>query len=178
MEKNIEKIGQIEPKTLETKDARAQIEMLIKESIAEASMRELELLGKIERILRTTSELETKETVLEIGMMPETRGEHERGKIACGNLALDEYRKVAICGNKPLNLTRTEYLLLKYLVLHKEQTVSREELLREVWGYRQAIATRATDDMIKRLRKKLKAHQATVQIQTLRGVGFYIEEFY
>lgn len=176
MEKNMEKIGQHEARSLEIKDTRTQIEMLIKESIAEASMRELELLGKIERILRSAGDEESRNTSVDPLLVQQAKGEEEKGKIACGNLTLDEHRKIAICEGNALNLTRTEYLLLKYLVLHKEETVSREELLREVWGYRQAIATRATDDMIKRLRKKLHAYQATVQIQTLRGVGFYIEE--
>lgn len=161
----------------ETEDVRSKIEQLIKESIVEASMRELELLGKIDRILKTTEDQEIEAYTHPPVRLGEGQKEVLRGKIVFGNLILDENRKVAQCGGSALCLTRTEYLLLKYLVIHKEETVSREALLKDVWGYRQTIATRATDDMIKRVRKKLKEQGATVQIKTLRGVGFFIEEF-
>lgn len=163
-----------------TLDARSQIEQLIKESIVEASMREMELLGKIEKILSSSPVQETEEKMPENAVesvMPVSKGYEviHRGRLSCGNLILDENRKVAHCNEQSLQLTRTEYMLLRYLILHSDQTVSRDELLKEVWGYRQVIETRATDDMIKRVRKKLKAQHANVYIQTLRGVGFYIE---
>lgn len=65
--------------------------------------------------------------------------------------------------------------MIHYLMNHLADTVTREELLKEVWGYKEIIETRATDDTVKRLRKKLNEKGANVCIGTQRGIGFYIE---
>jgi len=78
----------------------------------------------------------------------------------------------AFCGKQELKLTHTEFSLLAYLFKHKERAVSREELLAKIWGYDTMIETRATDDTVKRLRKKLADINSKVQIATIRGYGF------
>ena len=66
-----------------------------------------------------------------------------------------------------INLTKTEYSLLSYLIERKDLAVSREELLNEVWGYSVSVETRVNDDTIKRLKKKLKDSGSKVQIETV-----------
>ena len=73
-------------------------------------------------------------------------------------------------------LTYTEFKLLQYLIEHSERAISREELLKEIWMIPQTIETRATDDMIKRLRKKLKKYKTEAKIMTVRGFGFILDE--
>ena len=75
---------------------------------------------------------------------------------------------------KPLALTPTEYEVLKYLMIHAERAVSREELLNTVWGYETAVETRATDDTVRRLRQKLEG--CGVSIAAVWGYGFRLEE--
>ena len=91
-----------------------------------------------------------------------------------GNLTLDENRRRILCSGQPLALTPTEYEVMKYLMEHADQAVSREELLNTVWGYETAVETRATDDTVRRLRQKLDG--SGVNIAAVWGYGFRLEE--
>jgi len=79
-------------------------------------------------------------------------------------------------GKNELKLTHTEYELLNYLISNKNRAISRKELLDKIWGYDAIIETRATDDTVKRLRKKLSVAKSRVSIQTIRGYGFKLGE--
>ena len=66
-----------------------------------------------------------------------------------------------------------EATLLRYLVLHEGQTVSRKELLEQVWGVRQDTDTRAVDNFIARLRRYIEADPShPAHLVTVRGVGY------
>jgi len=80
----------------------------------------------------------------------------------------------AYCGNAALVLTATEFNLLAYLLENQDKAVSRDELLNKIWGYDNAVETRATDATVKRLRKKLAEIDSTVSIDTVWGHGFRI----
>lgn len=94
--------------------------------------------------------------------------------LAVGGLTLDENRRHILSDGKALPLTPTEYEVLKYLMLHADQAVSREELLNTVWGFESVVETRATDDTVRRLRQKLGASR--VNIAAVWGYGFRLEE--
>ena len=90
------------------------------------------------------------------------------------DITINHDKLTACCGNTELKLTHTEFALLSFLVANKERAVSREELLSQIWGYDAIIQTRATDDTIKRLRKKLLTAGSKVLINTVRGYGFLV----
>ena len=92
--------------------------------------------------------------------------------VSVGKLRLDEDRRRILSDGKPLALTPTEYEVLKYLMLHADQAVSREELLNTVWGFESVVETRATDDTVRRLRQKLG--DSGVNIAAVWGYGFRI----
>ena len=94
--------------------------------------------------------------------------------VSVGRLRLDEDKRHILSDGKPLALTPTEYEVLKYLMLHADQAVSREELLNAVWGFESVVETRATDDTVRRLRQKLGA--GGVSIAAVWGYGFRLEE--
>ena len=94
--------------------------------------------------------------------------------VSVGQLALDEDSRHILGAGKPLALTPTEYEVLKYLMLHAGQAVSREELLNTVWGFESVVETRATDDTVRRLRQKLGG--LGVSIAAVWGYGFRLEE--
>ena len=75
------------------------------------------------------------------------------------------------------SLTRQEAQTLAYLAARRGRAVPREELLREVWGYRNtAVRTRAIDNAIYRLRSKLEEDPAAPRhLVTVRGVGYRLE---
>lgn len=81
--------------------------------------------------------------------------------------------KVHGAGN-PIDLTPSEYNLLNYLIENKDRAVSRDELLDKIWGYGKDIETRACDDTVRRLRKKLNATH--VKIENIWGFGFRVKE--
>ena len=91
-----------------------------------------------------------------------------------GNLSLDEGQRRILCDDRPLPLTPTEYEVLKYLMQHANQAVSRDELLTAVWGFEASVETRATDDTVRRLRQKLEG--TGVNIAAVWGYGFRLEE--
>jgi len=68
-----------------------------------------------------------------------------------------------------------EFSLLHYLAENKTRAVSRSELLDKVWGFENEVETRATDDMIKRIRKKLSDAGSHLKIETVWGFGFKIQ---
>ncbi|MBL4933767.1 response regulator transcription factor [Clostridium paridis] len=82
--------------------------------------------------------------------------------------------RYALCKGQDLKLTSMEFNLLLYLSKNINKGVSREELLNKIWGFDSEVDTRATDDMIKRIRKKLLNVGSDLKIDTLWGFGFII----
>jgi len=88
-------------------------------------------------------------------------------------LTLNEENRSVTLGGGELSLTRLEYDLIQYLLLHQGQILSREQLLSQAWGYDFVGDTRAVDSAIKRLRKKLQTRKpGVVFIETVRGFGY------
>ncbi|MGL6108381.1 response regulator transcription factor [Romboutsia sp.] len=98
----------------------------------------------------------------------------ENKELEFGNIAINIKNKTVNCGETPIDLTPNEYNLLSYLFENKDRAVSREELLDKIWGYNSEIETRAADDTVKRLRKKIG--NTNVLIETVWGFGFRLKE--
>lgn len=96
--------------------------------------------------------------------------------LSFGDLMLHSSKRIVYQGEQELKLTNTEFSLLKHLMENQDKVVSREELLNLVWGYDNFVETRATDDIVKRLRKKLSAASSAVVIETVWGIGFRLRE--
>ena len=77
--------------------------------------------------------------------------------------------------NKKLELTKTEYDLLKLLCENKNRVCEREMILQSVWGYITEVETNVVDVYIRHLRAKLKTELAPY-IETVRGVGYVVRE--
>lgn len=76
-------------------------------------------------------------------------------------------------GDETIHLTMMEIKLLRYLIDHEGQTVSRKTILEDVWGLQEDTDTRAIDNFIVRLRKYLEDKPNDPQIvRTVRGVGY------
>ena len=73
-----------------------------------------------------------------------------------GDVHLDFKRQEAAKGGNPVKLSAKEYEILKYLIQHEGEVVTRNMLLDEVWGYEAYPATRTVDNYILSLRKKLE----------------------
>lgn len=73
----------------------------------------------------------------------------------------------------PLTLSNKEYDLLSYLISHSTNLVTKDELLKEVWGICADIETRTLDMFISRLRKKIASSSSS--IVTIRGLGYILK---
>jgi len=94
--------------------------------------------------------------------------------IDVSDISIHTAGRCAICKGQDLKLTPMEFNLLLYLAKNINKGVSREELLNKVWGFESEVDTRATDDMIKRIRRKLVNAGSSLKIETLWGFGFMI----
>ncbi|MGC4083897.1 MAG: response regulator transcription factor [Vicinamibacterales bacterium] len=96
-------------------------------------------------------------------------------KLVLGDVIVDFAARTARRGNTELDLTHRDFEILQYLSGRPHTIVSRDELLRAVWGYPDTAATRAVDHAIARLRKKIedKPHKPRF-IHTVHGDGYYL----
>lgn len=90
--------------------------------------------------------------------------------LSYGNIVLNLNTRETLADGKPIDLTPTEFALMVYLFENQERAVSREELLKNVWKFDFEVDTRAIDDVLKRLRKKLTS--SNVKIESIWGFGF------
>lgn len=93
------------------------------------------------------------------------------------DLTLNMDLRSATIGSNDFSITPTEFDFLVYLIRNKERAISRSELLKELWKFNtDVIDTRVTDDLVKRLRKKLRTAGSSVAIETVWGYGFRLSE--
>lgn len=90
------------------------------------------------------------------------------------NLIIDLNKYEVYVNNKKINLTTTEFRILKFLSEHKGWVYSREKILDHLWSEEKAIIDRTIDVHIKNLREKLG--EAGKYIISIRGIGYKIQE--
>ena len=99
------------------------------------------------------------------------RAEPER--VELGALVIDDAARQVTVNERPVELTATEYALLRALALNAGHVVTRETLLRQVWGGRTAGDPKLLRAFVKKLRRKLAADAAAPDcIVNVRGVGY------
>jgi DNA-binding response OmpR family regulator len=90
-----------------------------------------------------------------------------------GQVEVDFKKYVAYRRGKPIEMTRKEFDLLRFLASREDTVVTRDELLNKVWGFDSYPVTRTVDNHVATLRAKLEADPARpVHIQTVHGVGY------
>lgn len=90
--------------------------------------------------------------------------------LTAGAIELNPVQYTVSVGGKTLAMAPKEYTLLKYLMEHKNQVITREKLLISVWGYDFEGTDRVVDNHIKKLRRVLGAEG--VKIKTIRKKGY------
>lgn len=108
---------------------------------------------------------------------PNAAAAEPKEKIVRGKLVLDDFRHECTWGGQPVNLTVTEYLLLKSLALRPGHVRNRDQLIDMAYGENIYVDDRTVDLHIKRLRKKFREiDPGFEQIETLYGVGYKYRE--
>jgi two-component system response regulator MprA len=118
-----------------------------------------ELLARLRAILRRT-----------------TAATSEHGVLRVADLVLDPGTHEAWRGDRRLQLTRTEYLLLELFLRNPRQVLTRSLIFERVWGYDFGATSNALDVYIGYLRRKTEAAAEPRLIQTIRGVGYALRE--
>ena len=90
-----------------------------------------------------------------------------------GDVELDDYKHLVYKAGAPVEVSPLEYAVLLYLMKHKNLTVSREQLLNEVWGFEYMGESRSVDVKISTLRRKLGLGDA---IKTVQKLGYRLED--
>jgi two-component system, OmpR family, alkaline phosphatase synthesis response regulator PhoP len=118
----------------------------------------LELLARIEALLRRAA----------TSKLPAQPGVEQFGKIRI-DMRGTEVQK----DSKVVNLSAREFQLLRYFIENRGKTLSRDELLKEVWGYNASTFTRTVDVHVASLRQKLETDpKKPLLIATIAGLGY------
>jgi two-component system, OmpR family, response regulator len=113
-----------------------------------------ELIARIRAVLRRTG-----------------AAEPESSRLVFADLELDDDTREVSRAGQPVDLTATEYRLLRYLMLNPRRVLTRAQLLDHVWDYDFGGDARVLETYVSYLRKKLDVHGAPL-IHTVRGVGY------
>jgi DNA-binding response OmpR family regulator len=103
--------------------------------------------------------------------MARAAGGVSAGLVSTGELSIDPDTYAAKLKGRPLDLTYKEFELLKFLAQHPGRVFTRDQLLREVWGYDYFGGHRTVDVHVRRLRAKLGSEYESM-IGTVRQVGY------
>ena len=100
----------------------------------------------------------------------------QRRALQFDDLELDPIAHEVRRGERLIELTRTEFLLLELFLHHPRQVLTREQIFDRVWGYDFGYGSNSLDVYISYLRKKTEAGGAPRLIHTIRGVGYALRE--
>ena len=117
-----------------------------------------ELIARIRNILRRTG-----------------ASEHESSRLEFEDLELDEDTREVTRGGELIELTATEFRLLRYLMRNPRRVLTRQQILDQVWDYDFNGDARVLETYISYLRKKLDRHGPPL-IHTSRGVGYALRQ--
>jgi two-component system alkaline phosphatase synthesis response regulator PhoP len=118
----------------------------------------IELLARIEALLRRA---------------PSSQAGASLERYQFGDITVDVRKAEVKHKGELLDLSAKEFQLLRYFIEHRGATVSREELLHEVWGYSATPSTRTVDVHVAWLRQKLEPNSRIPQyILTVHGLGY------
>ena len=96
-------------------------------------------------------------------------------KIDCGEFVLNTAGRIAEKEDNKVELTKNEYKILEYLVLHRQQVISRDEIMDYLWESEEFVDDNTLNVNIKRLRMKLTELGLIDQIETRRGQGYLLK---
>lgn len=96
-------------------------------------------------------------------------------KIDCGEFVLNTAGRILEKEDNKVELTKNEYKILEYLVLHRQQVISRDEIMDYLWESEEFVDDNTLNVNIKRLRTKLEELGLIDQIETRRGQGYLLK---
>ncbi len=101
-------------------------------------------------------------------------GGADAGVLVYDDLRMDTASREVTRAGEPLELTRTEYLLLELFMVHPRQVLTREQILGQVWGFDFEPSSNSLDVYVMYLRRKTESAGLPRLIHTVRGVGYVL----
>ncbi|OEV25480.1 MULTISPECIES: response regulator transcription factor [Streptomyces] len=126
-----------------------------------------ELLARVRALLRRSSYARA-QAQAEAAEEPET--------LAFADLRMDLLTREVTRGGRPVELTRTEYTLLEMFLAHPRQVLTREQILKAVWGFDFEPSSNSLDVYVMYLRRKTEAGGEPRLVHTVRGVGYVLRD--
>ena len=94
--------------------------------------------------------------------------------IRFNDLTIETANRIVHRGDKTVDLTKREYNLLMTLIEHKNNVVTREQLLKKIWGSDSKIETNVVEVYVRYLRNKIDVPGRSSYIKTVRGTGYMV----
>jgi two-component system alkaline phosphatase synthesis response regulator PhoP len=98
---------------------------------------------------------------------------HAADAVMLGDVCVDLRQQLVTRRGRPVDMSTREFELLRYFLSHRGEVVSREQLLRDVWGYNQVVVTRTVDTFVAKLRCHIEPvpHEPRYLV-TVHGTGY------
>ena len=109
-------------------------------------------------------------------LLRRTEAESDRSVLRFADLALDERTYEVRRGERRIELTRTEFLLLELFLRNPRQVLTRSLIFERVWGYDFGPASNSLEVYVGYLRRKTEAGGEPRLVHTVRGVGYVLRE--
>lgn len=119
---------------------------------------------------------EIEELLARIRVIMRRRKVHESNILESNGITIDLSAYKVLVNETELDLTKTEFELLRLLIENENIVLKRETILDQIWGYDNEVETNVVDVYIRYLRNKLKQCDLDKIIETVRGVGYVIRE--
>jgi two-component system response regulator MprA len=103
-------------------------------------------------------------------------GDHDGETLQFGDLVLDPVAHEVRRGERPIDLTKTEFLLLELFLRHPRQVLTRSQIFEHVWGYDFGPTSNALGVYMGYLRRKTEADGEPRLLHTVRGVGYILRD--
>ncbi|MDT3396789.1 response regulator transcription factor [Streptomyces sp. B1866] len=123
-----------------------------------------ELLARIRALLRRSS----------YAAGPGGAAQDDGRELTVGDLRMNRATREVFRGGRRVELTRTEFTLLEMFMAHPRQVLTREQILKAVWGFDFEPASNSLDVYVMYLRRKTEAGGEPRTVHTVRGVGYVL----
>lgn len=115
------------------------------------------------------------ELLARLRVMTRRKASVKQTTLSAGDLILDTVSKTVTRAGNPINLTAKEYMLLEYMMLHPNITLTRNQLEQQAWNSRFEGGSNIIDVYIRYLRKKIDTGYDVKRIKTVYGMGYRLE---
>ena len=130
-----------------------------------------EVIARVKSVIRR-SRLTQSSPLPEMQPAPAVVQKTEDVQYSYKELFIDDSSKLCYINNEVINLTKTEYELLTFLITHRNSIYTRKELLEKIWNNAEGVSDRTIDTNITRLRRKLGDYGSCIITRLGYGYGF------